>query len=60
VTHSAEGEKVVRSLECHIVVSADEVWWRMTAAAGILKEETVKGLIKRFEPRHLNEAFANE
>ena len=58
--HSAEGEKVVRSLECNIVVSADETWWKMTAAAGILKEDTIKGLIKRFEPRHLHEAFANE
>jgi putative nucleotidyltransferase with HDIG domain len=58
--HSAEGEKVVRSLECHIVVSADETWWKMTAASGLLKEETVKGLIKRFEPRSLQEAFENE
>ena len=58
--HSAEGEKVVRSLECNIVVAADETWWKMTAASGILKEESVKGLIKRFEPRHLHEAFAHE
>ena len=58
--HSAEGEKVVRSLECNIVVQADEAWWKMTAASGVLKEESVKGLIKRFEPRHLHEAFAHE
>jgi DNA mismatch repair ATPase MutS len=58
--HSAEGEKVVRSLECNIVVSADETWWKMTAASGILKEETIKGLIKRFEPPSLQEAFQHE
>jgi putative nucleotidyltransferase with HDIG domain len=58
--HSAEGEKVVRSLECNIVCSADEAWWKMTAAAGVLEPDSIKGLIKRFEPRSLQEAFAHE
>lgn len=51
--HSAEGENVVRSLECSIIHLADEAWWKTTAFAGLLEESTVRGLLKKFEPRPL-------
>lgn len=51
--HSAEGENVVRSLECAIIHLADEAWWKTTAFAGLLEEDTVRGLLKKFEPRPL-------
>ena len=37
-----------RSFGCKIDCSAGEVWWTMTTASDILKEESVKRLIKWF------------
>lgn len=51
--HSAEGDNVVRSLECSIIHLADEAWWKTTAFAGLLEPDSVRGLLKHFEPRAL-------
>lgn len=51
--HSAEGENVTRSLECSIIHMADETWWKTTAMAGLLHEDSVRGLLKNFAPRPL-------
>lgn len=51
--HSAEGNNVIRSLECRIIHHADETWWTTAAACGLIEEDSIKGAIKRFEPRPL-------
>lgn len=58
--HSAEGAKVIRSLECNLVYAADVAWWFSTASSGVLKPETVKGLLKKWEPRDLADAIEHE
>lgn len=43
MAHSAEGELLVRSLECMIVHQADYTFWNTLLAGGQLKPETVIG-----------------
>jgi len=50
--HSPEGDNVKRSLECIVVHEADVAWWKVSAAAGLIREDTFLGaLTKGFEPR---------
>ena len=54
--HSSEGNNVVRSLECSLVHYADETWWKAAAGAGLLVEESFRGVMKHFEPRRLKDS----
>lgn len=50
--HSPEGDNVKRSLECLVVHEADVAWWKVSAAAGLIREDTfIESLTKWFEPR---------
>lgn len=39
--HSPEGDNVRRSLECVVVHEADVAWWRIAAAAGLVRPESL-------------------
>lgn len=45
VGHSREGEHIVRSLECTIVVFADHAYWQVLQAGGLLQDD--EDLIRR-------------
>lgn len=50
--HSPEGDNVKRSLECLVVYEADHSWWKVAAAAGLVKPETfIQSMTGGFEPR---------
>jgi len=55
VGHSMEGDNVVRSLECNLVHYADEIWWKSTAAAGLIDEKSMEGILKNFASRPLKD-----
>ncbi|MDQ0472729.1 HD domain-containing protein [Labrys wisconsinensis] len=39
--HSPEGDNVRRSLECVVIHEADVAWWKIAAAAGLVRPETL-------------------
>jgi 23S rRNA maturation-related 3'-5' exoribonuclease YhaM len=50
--HSPEGDNVRRSLECVVVHEADVAWWRIAAASGLVRPETiVEDFLRMFDPR---------
>lgn len=60
--HSPEGDNVKRSLECIVVYEADHTWWKVAAAAGLVREDTfLDSMTRGFEPRaNRNERRAAE
>lgn len=49
--HSREGQHIDLSLECTIVRLADHSWWDISAAAGLLKPETLAFPKVKIQPR---------
>ncbi|WP_216850325.1 MULTISPECIES: HD domain-containing protein [unclassified Acidisoma] len=55
--HSPEGNNVRRSLECIVIHEADVAWWRIAAASGLVRPETLTPEFARmFDPRPLRAA----
>lgn len=52
--HSPEGDNVKRSLECVIIHEADVAWWRIAAASGLVRAESLPADFARmFQPREV-------
>lgn len=49
--HSREGQHIGLSLECMVVRLADHSWWDISAAAGLLKPETLGFPQVKIQPR---------
>jgi 23S rRNA maturation-related 3'-5' exoribonuclease YhaM len=50
--HSPEGDNVKRSLECVIIHEADVAWWRIAAASGLVRIDSLPADFARmFQPR---------
>jgi 23S rRNA maturation-related 3'-5' exoribonuclease YhaM len=55
--HSPEGNNVRRSLECMVIHEADVAWWRIAAASGLVRSDTLTPEFARmFDPRPLRAA----